>query len=98
MELLLIFGIVLVLSCVPMAVAYLRARQRFHGRLVVTCPETHEAATIRLKAGHAAATNLTGQPDLRVKSCDRWGGKAGQCDQRCLVEDEALILDHAQSA
>ena len=97
-ELFLLFAIVFVLSCVPAAVAFLRARRRFSGTLIVTCPETQKAATIRLQAGHAAFSSLTGEPDLKVESCNRWAGKAGQCDERCLVEDEALILAHAKSA
>ena len=97
-ELLLVFAIVFVLSCLPAAVSFLRARRRFSGNLNVTCPETHKAATIRLKAGHAAASSLTGEPDLKVESCNRWAGKVGHCHEQCLVEDEALILNRARSA
>ena len=97
-ELLLVVGIVFVLSCLPLLVNFLRARRRFSGGITVTCPETHRAATIRLDAVHAAATSLTGEPDLKVKSCNRWGGKVGHCHEQCLGETDALLLDRAKSA
>ncbi|HSP93169.1 MAG TPA: hypothetical protein VLU06_01365 [Thermoanaerobaculia bacterium] len=97
-ELFLVIGIVFALSCLPVLVNFLRARRRFSGTLIVTCPETDRAATIRLNAVHAAATSLTGEPDIKVKSCNRWSGPVGQCQERCLGESGALLLDHAKSA
>ena len=97
-ELFLLIGIVFVLSCLPVLVNFLRARRRFSGTLIVTCPETDCAATIRLKAVHAAATSLTSEPDLRVKSCNRWSGPAGRCQEQCLGDGDTLILGHAKSA
>jgi hypothetical protein len=97
-ELFLVVGIVFVLSCLPVLVNFLRARRRFSGAMNVVCPETHRAATIRLNAAHAAATSLTGEPDLKVKSCNRWGGKVGHCQEQCLGENDAFLLDRAKSA
>jgi hypothetical protein len=97
-KLFLAVGIVFVLSCLPAFVNFLWARRRFSGRLIVTCPETQGTATIHLKAVRAAATSLTGQPDLKVKSCNRWSGPAGHCQEQCLVESDALLLDRAKSA
>jgi hypothetical protein len=97
-ESLLIFGIVFVLSCLPALANFLRTRRRFSGEMIVTCPETHRAASIRLDAVHAAATSLTGEPDLRVKSCNRWGGPVGHCHEQCLGRNDALLLDQAKSA
>jgi hypothetical protein len=97
-ESLLIFGIVFVLSCLPALVNFLRTRRRFSGEVIVTCPETHRAASVRLDAVHAAATSLTGEPDLRVKSCNRWGGPVGHCHEQCLGRNDAVLLDQAKSA
>ena len=97
-ESLLIFGIVLALSCLPALVNFLRTRRRFSGEMIVTCPETRQAATIRLDAVHAAATSLTAEPDLRVKSCNRWGGPVGHCHEQCLGRNDAQLLSHAKSA
>jgi hypothetical protein len=97
-DLFLLAVILLVLFCVPAVVNFLRARRRFSGELIVTCPATQKAATIRIKATHAAKTSLTGRPDLKVESCDRWGSKPVRCPEGCLVEEEALLLDRATSA
>jgi len=82
----------------PMLVNFFVARRRFSGAMTVTCPETHRAATIALNAGHAARTSLTGEPDFKVKSCNRWAGKVGHCQEQCLAENDALLLNHAKSA
>ena len=97
-ELFLIFLIAFVLSWIPALVSFLRARRRFSGDRTVTCPETHCAATIRLDAVHAAATSLTGDPDLRVESCNRWGGPVSHCQEGCVGENESALLDRSSSA
>ena len=97
-ELFWILGIAYVLSCLPALVMFLRARRRFSGTRIVTCPETRRAAMIRLDSVHAAATNLTGEPDLRIDSCNRWGGPVGHCEQGCVGEIEERRPEHAESA
>ena len=97
-DLLFLAAILVVLFSVPAAVNFLRVRRRFSGRLIVTCPATQKAATIRIKAFRAARTSLIGEPDLKVKSCDRWGRETVRCHEGCLVEEEALFLDCAESA
>jgi hypothetical protein len=97
-ELFLILGIAFVLSWIPALAMFLRARRRFSGGRTVTCPETHRAATIRLDAVHAAASGLTGDPDLRVESCNRWGGPVGHCQEGCVGENESALLDRSSSA
>ena len=82
-----ILGVLLVLSFVPAVVLFLRARGRFSGSRVVRCPETKHLATIRLDANHAAFTNLSGEPEVRVKECSRWTGPVGHCFDQC-VESE----------
>ncbi len=63
------------------------AWRRYRGERVVTCPETHEPAAVRVDAGHAAATGLTGHAELRLSECSRWPEKKA-CGQDCLREVE----------
>jgi hypothetical protein len=97
MEVLLILGIVLVLSCIPPLVLFLRARRRFSGARLLRCPETKHVAVVRLDAVHAAATSLTGDPELRVSSCNRWDGPVGHCEEGCLSEAKSS-LENPQSS
>jgi hypothetical protein len=83
-----ILGVVLLLSCLPALVMFLRARRRFSGKHIVRCPETKHLAAICLDANHAAATGMTGEPELRVKDCSRWAGPVGHCSDQCLDSDE----------
>ena len=84
-----ILGIVVVLSWLPAVVVFLRARYRFSGKRTVTCPETRHVATVRLDAAHAAVTNLTGKPDFKIASCNRWDGPVGHCWEGCVDEIES---------
>ena len=94
-ELFLICVIAFVLSCIPALVGFLRSRRRFSGERTVICPETQCAATIRLDAVHAAATGLTGEPDLKVEGCNRWGGPIGHCEEGCVGENEPALLNRS---
>jgi hypothetical protein len=69
-----------------------RAALKFHGRAVVTCPETHQPAGVEMDSRHAAATALGGSPDLRLSACSRWPERAG-CGQECLAEIHARPED-----
>lgn len=97
-QLFLIFAIAFLLSWIPALVSFLQARRRFSGSRTVICPETHRDAAIRLDAVHAAATGLTGEPDLRIGSCNRWGGPVGHCEQGCVGEIETRLAEGAESA
>jgi hypothetical protein len=88
MELLLILAVAFVLSCIPVLVMFLRARRRFSKTRPVRCPETKRPAVVRLDSAHAAATGLTGEPELAVESCSRWDGPVGHCFEGCLSEQE----------
>jgi hypothetical protein len=97
-ELFLIFVVAFVLSWIPPLVSFLRSRRRFSGGRTVICPETHHAARIRLDAVHAAKTGLLGDPDLKVKCCDRWGGPVGHCHEGCVDENAPALQDRPSSA
>jgi hypothetical protein len=98
MELLLILGVAFVLSCVPVLVMFLRAKRRFSGNRQVRCPETKRPAVVSLDAAHAAATNLTGDPQLKIASCNRWDGPVGHCEEGCVGEAEPSLLERPQSS
>jgi hypothetical protein len=57
--------------------------RRFRYWKVVTCPETHGLAEVRLNALLAGLTAVFHKPVLRVKSCTLWPRKK-HCAQRCI--------------
>jgi hypothetical protein len=59
--------------------------RRFRKERGVVCPETGRPATVKLDAGHAAATSALGRPKLRLTECSRWP-EHRDCDQECLRE------------
>jgi hypothetical protein len=70
---------------VPAAAAGVRAYRVFGGLREVSCPETHEAALVRIHVARAIASRVSGGNDLRLKACTRWPGKKA-CDQACLSQ------------
>jgi hypothetical protein len=60
--------------------------RRFRYRKVVTCPDTHGLAEVRLNACWAALTAVFRKPALRVKSCTLWPRKKG-CAEGCVKEN-----------
>jgi len=83
--------IYLILLIAAFVVFYLVAPQvagtylKFRGKRVITCPETRKSAGVEVDATHAAITRLTGDTDLRLKSCSRWPER-GDCGQACLLQ------------
>ncbi|HYM60591.1 MAG TPA: hypothetical protein VEZ11_06840 [Thermoanaerobaculia bacterium] len=63
--------------------------RKYRGVRVITCPENLQPAAIEVNALHAAHwAGITGDPDLRLRSCSRWPQMAG-CAEDCLVQVEA---------
>ena len=62
---------------------------KFRGRRIVSCPETHCDAAVRVNAGNAAYEALLGSEQLKLSECSRWPEKQG-CGQDCLrqIEDD----------
>ncbi len=58
---------------------------KFRGKRIVSCPETHEAAEVRVAAGKAAAQAAIGVPHIRLSECSRWPEKEA-CGQECLAQ------------
>jgi hypothetical protein len=56
---------------------------RLRGTRVVTCPETHKPAAVKVDLGHATVTAVWDKPDLKLECCSRWPDRAG-CDEACV--------------
>ena len=76
-EMLFLFWFLLVLAgacffvLVPSLVAW-PVYARYRGARLVTCPQTHGRANVRLDALHAATTGLIGGERLRLAACSLW--------------------------
>lgn len=62
---------------------------KFRGKRIVSCPETHGDAAVRVNAGKAAYEAIFGNEQLRLSACSRWPEKQA-CGQECLqqIEDD----------
>ena len=81
---------VAIAAAVLVAVALHRALRtylKFRGKRIVSCPETHEAAAVRVAAGNAASRGTLGHEQLRLSECSRWPEKEA-CGQECLQQIE----------
>ena len=87
MTLLNLFLIVLAVSLIPVVFVSIRAYRRYRGARVVTCPETKQTVAVTIDRGHAAATTLAGEPELRLESCTRWPERQ-HCNQACITQIE----------
>jgi hypothetical protein len=65
----------------------LRTYLMFRGKRLVSCPETHQAAAVRVAAGKAALEASVGQQELRLSDCSRWPVRE-YCLQDCLAQIE----------
>ncbi len=68
------------------------AWHKYRGNRVITCPENHSHAGVRVNAGHAAATALVRNPELRLSACTRWPERQN-CGQACLSQIQAAPED-----
>jgi hypothetical protein len=81
-----IFLVVLVLTAAYVSVWLYRAL-KFHGKMLVTCPETLKPAAVKVGIGRATLASLSGRLKLRLSECSRWPER-GECDQDCLIQVE----------
>jgi hypothetical protein len=63
----------------------LRTYLKFRGKRIVSCPETHQPAGVRVAAGKAAVQAAVGAPHIRLSECSRWPEKEA-CGQECLAQ------------
>jgi hypothetical protein len=80
--------IVAVAVAVFLFIAFRRALQTYlklRGERIVSCPETHKPAAVRVAAGKAALESAVGDEELRLSACSRWPEKEA-CGQECLSQ------------
>jgi hypothetical protein len=58
---------------------------KFRGKRLVSCPETHQPAAVRVAAGKAALEATIGSEQLRLSECSRWPERDA-CGQGCLAQ------------
>jgi hypothetical protein len=58
---------------------------RYRGKMLFTCPETGKAACVKIAAGDAARSSLTGRPKIHLSECSHWPGRQN-CGQACLSQ------------
>jgi hypothetical protein len=63
----------------------IRTWLRFRGAHVVRCPESNTLAAVTVDIGHAAATAVWEQADVRLATCSRWPERKG-CDEGCAPQ------------
>jgi hypothetical protein len=59
----------------------------FRGQRLVSCPENHRPAAVRVAAGEAALKTMVGTQQLRLSTCSRWPEREA-CGQECLAQIE----------
>ena len=60
---------------------------RFHGKMLVTCPETKRPAAVEINSWRAALTPSTAAHGLQLSACSRWPERRG-CGQECVCQLE----------
>jgi hypothetical protein len=63
----------------------LRTYLKFRGKRLVSCPETHHPAAVRVAAGKAALKATVGNEQPRLSECSRWPEREA-CGQECLAQ------------
>jgi hypothetical protein len=60
---------------------------KFHGKMLVTCPETSKPAAVKVDLTRAAMTSLGGHVQPELGDCSRWPERS-DCGQDCVVQVE----------
>jgi hypothetical protein len=63
----------------------LRTYLKFRGKRLVSCPETHQPAAVRVAAGTVALKATVENEQLRLSECSRWPEREA-CGQECLAQ------------
>ncbi len=64
-----------------------RVYRTFRGKRLVSCPENHQPAAVRVAAGKGALEAMAGNQQLSLNECSRWPEREG-CGQACLAQIE----------
>ncbi len=87
---LIIAVVVLFLAVIVSFGLFLAIRElvRYHGKRVITCPETKQPAAVHVNMMKVAREAVLGKPDIRLDQCSRWPERAN-CGQDCLSQIKA---------
>jgi hypothetical protein len=85
-------GIVVALLAAMIISRAVRLWWTYRGDRVITCPENHRPAGVRVDASHVAAQPFAKSAHLQLSSCSRWPERAG-CGQECLSQVAAAPED-----
>jgi hypothetical protein len=84
----------LVIALLVIAAAFLIRRLvaagrawRYHGLMLVTCPETRKPAAVRVATFRAALGEFLNTGQRRLSACSRWPQRR-DCDQDCVCQIE----------
>ncbi len=66
---------------------------KFHGQMLVTCPENQKHAAVRVATSRAALNEFFNIDRMKLSSCSRWP-EYGNCVQGCLCQIERRPEDH----
>jgi hypothetical protein len=67
---------------------------RYHGLMLVTCPETRKPAAVRAATFRAALSEfLNNKGQIRLSACSRWPERRN-CSQDCVCQIEQDPKDH----
>jgi hypothetical protein len=80
-----ILGLLAAAAALLVALRWVSTCLKYRGQRLITCPENHRPAGVRVDARHAAGSALGHAPHLRVSECSRWPERAG-CGQQCLEQ------------
>ena len=90
----------LVVALIVIAMAFLVRRLaaashawRYHGLMVVRCPETRQPAAVHVGIFRAALSEFFNKGEVRLSSCSRWPERR-DCDQDCVCQIERDPKDH----
>jgi hypothetical protein len=90
-EMYILFALVLIGA----AYAFMRIlfAMRYHGEMIITCPETSKPAAVKVNLARAAVASVTGRMLVELSDCSRWPERA-DCDQKCVVQLERDPKNH----
>ncbi len=66
---------------------------KYHGQMLVTCPENQKHAAVRVATFRAALTEFFNIGRTQLSRCSRWPERR-DCDQNCLCQIERHPEDH----
>jgi len=81
----LLISAVVLAAATALGIALARSYFRYRGKMLFTCPETHESVAVTIAAGDAARSSLLGRRDVHLQDCTRWPERK-DCGQECLSQ------------